>query len=121
MKRGEFPEGEVKLVKSVEQEFELFKYKMLSRSRQEIFDSCNEIRFYTCAYEYWIYAEDISSEHIRACLNCLGAVIASMYNVYMEIEYLRCGRWEDIEEILNVMVRKQEEHAKAVNCEKEIG
>lgn len=113
MKRGEFPEGEVRLVKSVEQEFELFKYKMLAGSRQNIFDSCNEIRFYCCVHEYWQYAENKSDEHIRVCLNYEHNVIATMYNTYLKWEYLRCDRWEEIEEILNVLVREQEKYGMA--------
>lgn len=110
MKKGIFSENKVKLIRSVEQEFEMFKYKKLLGSRQSIFDSCNEIRFYSCLYEYFQYSEDISEEHIRVCLNCGGEVIATLYRVYMDIEYLRYSRWEDIEEILNVLVWKQEKH-----------
>ena len=113
VKRGEFPESEVRLVKSVEQEFELFKYKMLSGSRQNIFDSCNEIRFYCCVHEYWLYAENKSEEHIRACLNYEGSIIAAMYNIYLGREYLRCSRFQDIEEILDAMVCEQEKYGVA--------
>ncbi len=110
MKRGTFSDGYVSLVRSVEREYEMFKYKMLSKSKKKIFDSCNAVMFYSCLYEYFMYAENIWDEHIKACLNC-GDVLASLYSLYMEYEYLRCsGRWEDIEEILNVLVRDQEKY-----------
>jgi hypothetical protein len=110
VKRGAFSEKEVRLVKSVEQEFELFKYKMLSSSRKHIFHSCNEIRFYSCIYEFFEYSETIEDEHIRACLNCGGYIIAALYRIYLDLEYLRYDCWEDIEEILNVLVREQEKY-----------
>lgn len=110
MKKGIFSENKVKLIRSVEQEFEMFKYKKLSGSRQSIFDSCNEIRFYSCIYEYFQYSDNIKEEHMRACLNCGGDVIATLYHIYMDTEYLRYSRWEDIGEILNVLAREQEKY-----------
>lgn len=107
MKRGLFSGSVTKLGKAVEQEFELFKYKMLSKSREEIFDGCNVIRFYSCIYEYFLYNTDIKEEHIKACLK-YGDIIAALYHLYMKYEYLRYSRWEDIEELLNVLVREQE-------------
>lgn len=107
VKRGLFSESETKLVKAVEQEFELFKYKMLSKSREEIFDECNAIRFYSCIYEYFLYKTDIKEEYIKACLK-YEDIIATLYHLYMKYEYLRYSRWEDIEELLNVLVREQE-------------
>ncbi len=107
MKRGQFSDKETRLVRKVENEFELFRYKMLSKSRKKIFERCSEIRFYSCVYEYFIYAEDIAEPHIKACLKC-GDIIAELYGLYLEWEHLRYSRWEDIEELLNVLVREQE-------------
>lgn len=110
MKRGEVSEKAIKVIRSVENEFELFKYKTLSTTRQEIFDRCNEIRFYCCIWEYFEYAEDISQEHINACIKCGDNVIATLYQLYMDIEYLRYERWENIIELLEVLVRDQEQY-----------
>ena len=52
-KRRDPSEKEKQLLKVIGREYELFKYKMLSRSVQEIYDSCNAIRFYECMYEYF--------------------------------------------------------------------
>ena len=103
MKRGLFSEKEIQLVHNIEKEFELFEYRMLSRSRKKIFEACHEIRFYSCIYEYFLYAEDIADNHIKACLKCEN-VIAELYDLYLKWEYLRCSRWEDIEELLDVFV-----------------
>lgn len=108
MKRGEFPESEKHLVIKIEKEFAWFRYQMLSKSRKKIFESNKKIRFYSCIHEYFVYAGGIEEVHIKACLKCPDA-IASLYRIYMEYEYLRCERREDIEELLNVLVREQEE------------
>lgn len=106
MRRNEFSQKERELMKRVENEFQLFKYKMLSKSNIEIYDSCNVIRFYHCIYEYFMYAEDLKDEHLYGCLRH-DNVIAALYELYLKYEYLRCDRWEDIEDILNVLIRNQ--------------
>lgn len=115
MKRGVFSENFSKLIKAAKDEFELFRYKTLSRSRKEIFEACSRIAFYSCIYEYFLYAEEISEKHIRACLNC-GEIIASLYQIYLKYEYLQYSRWEDIEEILDVLVREQEHGTVSEGC-----
>lgn len=107
MKRGLFSEKEIRLIHSIEQEFELFKYRTLSRSRKKIFEDCCEIRFYSCIYEYFLYVEEIADDHIEACLKCKNA-IAELYDLYLKCEYLQCDRWNDIEELLDVFVSGQE-------------
>lgn len=108
MKRGLFSEKEIRLIHSIEQEFELFQYRTLSRSRKKIFEACFEIRFYSCIYEYFLYVEEIADAHIEACFKCENA-IAELYDLYLKYEYLRCDRWEDIEELLDVLVSGQED------------
>jgi hypothetical protein len=108
MKRGEFSGRKTCLIRSVETEFELFRYKTLSASRQEIFDRCNEIRFYCCIWEYFQYAEDIKEEYICACLKVRDHVMETLYHLYMENEYLRYERWDDIIELLDALVHAQE-------------
>lgn len=109
VRRGIFTDSRISLTESVEREFELFKYKTLSKSRMEIFESCSIIRFYSCMLEYFTYAQDIDAVHIRACLKCGENVIGTLYGLYLKYEYLRYSRWEDIEEILNILVREQED------------
>ncbi len=108
MRRGQFSEKEIRLIRRAEDEFRLFKYKMLSESRKKIFKQCGEIRFYSCIYKYLMYADDIDKEHIEACLK-YERPIAELYRVYQSYEYLQYGRWEEIRELLNVLVREQKE------------
>ena len=107
MKRSEFSKEERELIKRIETEYELFKYKMLSKSNFEIYDSCNVIRFYESVYEYFIYSEDFKKIHLKICLKYEN-VIFVLYDLYVKYEHLRYERWEEIEEILNVLVEKSE-------------
>lgn len=108
MKRGQLSEKETQLVRRAENEFGLFRYKMLSKSRKKIFEKCGKIQFYCCIYEYFMYADDIDKEHIEACLK-YERPIAELYRVYQEYEYLQYGSRDEIEEMLNVLVREQED------------
>lgn len=109
MKRGIFSEKETQLIHKIEKEFEFFKYRMLAKSRKKIFEACCKIRFYSCIYEYFIYAEDIEDAHIEACLKC-EYTIAELYDLYLKCEYLRYSRWEDIEKLLDVFIARQKDY-----------
>lgn len=107
MEQNEFSSKERELVKRIEHEFLLFKYKTLAKTNIEIYDSCNIIRFYESIYEYFIYAEDLKKNHLNICLKYEN-VISELYELYLKYEYLNCSTWENIEEILNVLVQKSE-------------
>lgn len=109
MRRGQFSEKEIRLIRRAEDEFMIFKYKMLSKSRKKIFKMYDKIRFYCCISEYLTYADDIDDEHIEACLR-YERPVAELYRVYQDYEYLQYGRWEEIKELLNVLVREQKDH-----------
>ena len=107
MRRGEFSNTERQLRKQIETEYELFKYKMLSKSNIEIYDKCNVILFYHCIYEYFTYSQNLDKSYISVCLK-YDEIIDTLYHIYTTYEYLRYERWEDIAEILNVLIRIQE-------------
>ena len=91
-----------------EEEFEKFKYRMLSKSRKKIFAGSGKINFYSCIYEYFMYAEDIETAHLKACLKCPD-VTGELYRIYLKYEYLNYHRMAEIEELLGVLEREQEE------------
>ena len=90
------------------EEFKKFKYRMLSKSRKEIFAGSGKINFYSCIYEYFMYAEDIETAHLKACLKCPD-VTGELYRIYLKYEYLNYHRMAEIEELLGVLEREQEE------------
>lgn len=108
MKRGVFSNNKRKLLLKVEAEHELFKYKMLASPVKDVYESCNEIRFYECVYEYFRYCESITEEYMEACLK-ESEIISALWRTYMENEYLKIDTWEDIEDLILVMKERQKQ------------
>lgn len=108
MKRGPFTDLEIQVTEKIKEEFEKFKYRMLSKSRKKIFAGSGKINFYSCIYEYFMYAEDIETAHLKACLKCPD-VTGKLYRIYLKYEYLNYHRMAEIEELLGVLEREQEE------------
>ncbi len=98
-KRQEYSETERKLLKAVETEYRLFKYKMLSGTRNEIYDSCNVIRFYECLWEYFLYSGNIGPEFVRR-VKIRDDLLSQLYGYYLKTEYLSIETWSGIEELL---------------------
>lgn len=120
MRRGDMPDREIELMKRIETEHTIFKYRMLASTAAEVYENCNVIRFYECIYEFFQYAGDIEKEHVNACLQYEN-IIEALYQIYIKYEYLRCSRFEDIDEILSALVDEQRKYAKAADCGKENG
>lgn len=114
MRRGYMSDKEIELMRRIETEHTIFKYRMLASPVAEVYDNCNVIRFYECIYEFFQYAEDIKKEYTDACLR-YEDVIETLYRLYMKREYLRYSRWTDIEEILSALVQEQKKYAKAAD------
>ena len=108
MKRGPFTDLEIQVTEKIKEEFEKFKDRMLSKSRKKIFAGSGKINFYSCIYEYFMYAEDIETAHLKACLKCPD-VTGELYRIYLKYEYLNYHRMAEIEELLGVLEREQEE------------
>jgi len=120
MRRGDMSDREIELMKRIETEHTIFKYRMLASTAAEVYENCNVIRFYECIYEFFQYAEDIEKGYTNACLRYEN-IIGTLYQLYMKYEYLRYSRWEDIEELLSALVEEQKKYAEAVDCGKESG
>lgn len=114
MRRGDMPDREIELMKRIETEHTIFKYRMLASTAAEVYENCNMIRFYECIYEFFQYAESIEKEYINACLRYEN-VIGTLYQLYMKYEYLRYSRWEDIEEMLSALVEEQKKYAETAD------
>jgi len=107
VKRGSFCEREKNLLHRMEHEHEFYKYKMLSKSREEIYNRCNEILFVECIYEYLSYAEDIPKEKLEALLKCKNNMYQCLYRVYLANEYTSVSTWKDIENLLDELINEQ--------------
>lgn len=107
MKRGIFSDEERMLYRKVEQEHDLFMYKILASTAEIIYGNCGQIRFYECVYEYFMYVEKIERKHILACLKC-GNIMQTLYEVYLKREYLDYSTFEKIRELLDVFAKDME-------------
>lgn len=114
MRRGDMPDREIELMKRIETEHTIFKYRMLASTAAEVYENCNVIRFYECIYEFFQYAGDIEKEHVNACLHYEN-IIEALYQIYIKYEYLRCSRFEDIEEMLSALVEEQKKYAETAD------
>lgn len=102
-KRQEHSEKERQILKLVETEYSLFKYKMLSGTRSEIYDSCNVIRFYECLREYFLYCEKIEMEFIQK-IKLVNNLLEELYAYYLKTEFVSIETWQEIEEMLRIYV-----------------
>lgn len=104
MKRKEHSEKERELLKKVRTEYEMFRYRMLLCPAQEVYNSCRVICFYECLYEYFRYCEKINRDFINVSYK-KEWVLARLWEIYLENEYLKADTWDEIEEILNAYVK----------------
>ena len=85
---------------NIESEYNLFKSNMLLKTPQEVYNSCNEIRFYECVYEYFQYNENVDSQFISH-MHCNKNIISEMQRMYYKNEYLTVDNWDGIDDIIN--------------------
>jgi hypothetical protein len=103
MRRREYAECEKQMIQKISMEHAIFKYKMMSASTQEIYDSCKKICFYECMQEYFVYCEQINREFVETAVQ-RDDILETLWNIYLKYEYLRADTWKEIEDILNVYV-----------------
>ena len=97
---------EKELIDRLEVEHELFYCRTIAQPPEQVYDQCNIIRFHECIYEYFLYCEEINKEHIGACLR-EREIFAALHGIYLEYESLDVSTWEQIGELLNMLVSLQ--------------
>ena len=100
LRRSGHSERENEMLRKIETEYSLFRYKMLSDSTQEVYDSCRKICFYECINEYFQYSREISADFVNATRQS-DKILAELWQIYLKYEYLGMDTWEEIEDILN--------------------
>ena len=98
-KRKDCKDSYQDLMYRMEQEYHLFKYEMLSKTRKEIYERCTEIYFYECLHEYFLYQEDINEEFLEKASKRT-SIYRKLWNLYQKYEHLEVGTWEQIEGML---------------------
>ncbi|MEZ3424591.1 MAG: hypothetical protein K1W39_12875 [Lachnospiraceae bacterium] len=98
-KKNECNKDTKQLVEKIANEYKLFYYSMMEKDKNEIFESCNKIKFYICVSEYFEWKEDIDKKHVEALKNIIHPLEA-LWQYYLDHEYIRASTWEDIDELL---------------------
>lgn len=107
MGRRERPEKEKEMLRKMGMEYELFHDRMLAQETEEIYSACRRICFFRCVYEYFQYKEEIRKDFTNVAWRA-DRILEELWGIYLQHEYLGMENWEDIEEILEVYVRKHE-------------
>lgn len=91
------------LMKKVQTEYTIFKYKMLSDGRKEIYDACAKIFYYECMHEYFEYNEEIPEKFVDAMADTEN-IMERLYVLYLKNEHLQVDTWKAIEELLEAYI-----------------
>lgn len=94
-----------KVLNKIKKEHSKFKYRMLSSCNHNIYDSCNMIRFYECIYEYFKYNDAIDETYIRALIGRTN-IIDSLYDYYLNHEYVDVTTFEAIDNLLELYIHQ---------------
>ena len=82
----------------VEQEYQLFKMRIQSQLPEDIYNRCNEIRFYECLHEYFVYHDDLNIEFVQVAFMETG-ILKELWRLYLKLEHLEVSTWEQIEDL----------------------
>ena len=102
-RRKEYTDQEQRFLQKIQTEHSLFKFKMLSGTNREVYDSCNIIRFYETLYEYFLYKESLDQSIVEIGLQ-EDDVLDGLYQTYLKYEWLQVGTWEEIGQLIMVYV-----------------
>lgn len=95
-------------MQQIKKEHAMFKYRMLSGTVHEAYDSCRCICFYENLYEYFLYNKYISRGFLEAAAGKEG-ILGELWGMYLKEECLKADTWEGIEMMLQGYA---EEHAR---------
>lgn len=95
-----------RVLQKIKWEHATFKYKMLSGTVHEAYDSCRRICFYESLLEYFLYSKHISREFLEAVSGKEG-ILGELWEMYLKNECLKVDTWEEIENMLQIYM---EEH-----------
>ena len=92
-----------KVLKQIQNEYLIYKYKKLSECRKNIYESCSEILFYECLHEYFLYHQGISKRFLELVQD-IDDILANLYRLYLKYEELSIITWAGIEELLEMYI-----------------
>ena len=99
-RRVDCPDKESGIYEAIRIEYQIFRYRMLSKSPKKVYKHHKKIYFYECINEYITYHETLLPEFIEAAAGERKGILADLWRIYKKSEYLNAGTWEGVEEIL---------------------
>lgn len=92
--------------RKVLKEFQNYKRKVMYRmSRNEIWNACGKIHFYSCIKEYFELNDRISQAYLELVL-AEPSPVRMLWETYLQEESLRYQTWDEIDELLeNVLLK----------------
>ena len=95
----------------IEHEHDLFKYRMISKQRKDIYEACDEIYFTECVYEYLIYADELPDDQITALVQCKCGIFKCLYSIYLDDEYIHVDTWDEVSSLIEQLINRQTKKA----------
>jgi len=90
--------------KKVFHEFHVFKRKVYrSFNFEEQWNACRKIQFYSIVKEYFEFNETIPEGYLALVIKEKRPILA-MWETYLKDMRLQCNTWEDIDELLEIML-----------------
>lgn len=105
-----------KLLYKIESEYSVFRDCMIKKSREEIWEKCHQIYFYSSIHEYFIYNHEIPMNIVEA-LSDYDNVIAECWQLYLKKEELSIFTWNEITVLLEQCAKYLNERALKMNYE----
>lgn len=93
-----------RVVKKIRREFQGFKRKMFRcSSKEELWEACGKIHFYSCIMEYFELNERIPKGYLELVLKepCF---IEQAWKTFLKYETLHYQTWEDIDKLIEEML-----------------
>lgn len=95
------------IVQCAESEYRKFKYEMMEKATgEELWNGAGKIYFYTLVKDYMEGVTEMPGAYVKVLAKEKNP-LSALYEVYSDSESLGFATWEEIEEILEVMVQEE--------------
>ena len=106
-KRFSFAEiNRIKVIKSVEREYVLFRHKMYRQSKKQIFDAHDQISFYDVVHDYFTNCNMISDEVTNRLAGTV-SVIDELWQTFLNCTGFYINTWADVCNLLQVYFERE--------------
>lgn len=95
------------IVKRANAEYRKFRYEMMEKAtKKELWEGAGKIYFYSMVKDYLEGVTEMPGAYVKILAKEKNP-LSALYEVYSDSESLGFATWEEIEEILEVMVQEE--------------